>query len=355
MNHSRPPERPSFLITIDTEGDNLWSRPREVTTHNADHLPRFQELCERHGLKPTYLTDWDMVHSPAFAAFARAIVEREVGEIGMHLHAWNTPPLWPLTVDDDYHHHYLIEYPEDQMREKVRVLTAELEHTFGTKMISHRAGRWSLDDRYARILAASGYLVDCSVTPHVSWKPVPGAPQGNGGTDFSSYPERSYFLDLEDIARPGSSPLLEVPVSIVHRRRAPLVEMADTLLGDKLAVVGRRIRGRFPPYTWLRPNGRNLQDLLTVLGVALEDGRDHVEFMLHSSELMPGGSPTFPRVEDITRLYSHLEAVFSVASQHVVGQTLAEYHRRFAARHAPDRAASDSGAAQARDGKESRR
>ncbi len=35
---------PRFLITIDTEGDNLWSLPREITTSNAKFLPRFQNL-----------------------------------------------------------------------------------------------------------------------------------------------------------------------------------------------------------------------------------------------------------------------------------------------------------------------
>ena len=58
--------RPAFLITIDTEGDNLWSRPRTMTTRNAEYLPRFQELCETYGLKPTYLTNWEMTNSPAF-------------------------------------------------------------------------------------------------------------------------------------------------------------------------------------------------------------------------------------------------------------------------------------------------
>ena len=45
--------RPAFLVTIDTEGDDLWSRPREIGTRNAAFLPRFQALCEAHGLKPT--------------------------------------------------------------------------------------------------------------------------------------------------------------------------------------------------------------------------------------------------------------------------------------------------------------
>src|SRR5215831_8388473 len=92
--------RPAFLITIDTEGDNLWSRPREITTRNAHYLPRFQALCERHSLKPTYLTTWEMVQSDAFRRFAFKARGRGAAEIGMHLHAWNSPPCMSLTKDD---------------------------------------------------------------------------------------------------------------------------------------------------------------------------------------------------------------------------------------------------------------
>ena len=84
--------RPSFLITIDTEGDDQWSRRGEVTTENARFLPRFQELCERYGLKPTYLTNYEMAKSPAFQPFGREVLRRGTAEIGMHLHAWNSPP-----------------------------------------------------------------------------------------------------------------------------------------------------------------------------------------------------------------------------------------------------------------------
>ena len=48
----------ALLITIDTEGDRLWSRPTTVETRNAEYLPRFQSLCERYGFKPTYLTNY---------------------------------------------------------------------------------------------------------------------------------------------------------------------------------------------------------------------------------------------------------------------------------------------------------
>ena len=70
---------PAFLISIDTEGDDLWSVPEEVTTENARYLPRFQSLCERHGLKPTWLTNYEMAESPAFGEFAHDVLRRGTG------------------------------------------------------------------------------------------------------------------------------------------------------------------------------------------------------------------------------------------------------------------------------------
>ena len=42
-------KKPFFLLTIDTEPDNLWNKQRNITTCNADYLPRFQTLCEKYG------------------------------------------------------------------------------------------------------------------------------------------------------------------------------------------------------------------------------------------------------------------------------------------------------------------
>ena len=132
---------PAFIITIDTEGDDLWSRPRTITTQNSRYLPRFQQLCERHGFKPTYLTNYEMSLDPCFVAFGKRAAKDKVAEIGMHLHAWNSPPLTPLTDDDDHHQPLLVEYPHDVLYEKVKFLTHHLERIFELKMISHRAGR----------------------------------------------------------------------------------------------------------------------------------------------------------------------------------------------------------------------
>lgn len=316
--------KPVFLITVDTEGDNLWARPREVTTRNAEFLPRFQELCERYGLRPTYLVTYEMVFSSTFREFGEDVLRRNTAEIGMHLHAWNSPPLVPRTPDDLHHQPYLIEYPEPVMAEKIRVLTELLEDTFEVKMRSHRAGRWAFNETYARLLVRHSYLADCSVTPHVTWGGHLGAPDGAGGPDYRRFPEDPYFVDLEDISRPGSSPLLEVPMTVVPSGLPRLEPVRARLASGSFL---RRAVNRFlPAVHWLRPDRRNLPHMLRIVHRAVQQRRIHLEFMVHSSELMPGGSPLFPDRAHIEQLYGDLEALFELVSRTCTSATVSEFY-----------------------------
>jgi hypothetical protein len=178
----------SFLITIDTEGDDIWSRRSVTETRNASFLPRFQLLCEKFGLKPTYLVNHEMANDRGFVEFGRDLIARGAGEIGMHLHAWNSPPINPLTSNDSWCQPFLIEYPEDEIRKKIEFHTHFLEDAFGVKMLSHRSGRWALNAFYADVLREFGFKVDCSVTPHVDWRSTKGDPDGAGGTDYRGFP-----------------------------------------------------------------------------------------------------------------------------------------------------------------------
>ncbi|AMO46555.1 hypothetical protein GA0061071_10635 [Kosakonia oryzendophytica] len=312
--------KPAFLITIDTEGDNLWQKHDSITTENAKYLPRFQQLCEKYGFKPVYLTNYEMAIDPAYIEFAKDVIARGTAEIGMHLHAWNSPPTAPLTDDDWRYKPYLIEYSDAVMRDKVSYMTQLLEETFQTKMVSHRAGRWAFDERYARLLLEHGYQVDCSVTPKVNWQPAKGAPHGMGGTDYRDFPQRAYFLDENDIRREGNSSLLEVPMSIQHKHSA---------LMNSIKQGYDRLRGkvRSPSVHWLRPMGGNNDTMKRVVEQTLSQGNDYVEYMLHSSEYMPGGSPTFKNEHDIERLYEDLDAFFAWLAPKTQGMTLAEYYQ----------------------------
>ena len=300
---------PAFVITIDTERDNAWARSGISTTENAKYLPRFQDLCEKHGLKPTYLTTYEMARDPDFVRFARAAEARKAAEVGMHLHAWDSPPVErPLTPNDERFHPYLMEFPIDLMRAKVRNVTALLEDTFGHKMTSHRAGRWGFDTTYASVLAEEGYEVDCSVTPYVSWESHKGDPAQDGGPDFRFYPQDPYRMHASDVSKPGTGPILQIPMSIV-----PRLPVSQRLIPAAL-LRRRKVQGlaqRLLPNDWLRPSPGNLGSMQRVVRTCLAQERSYAMFMTHSSELMPGGSPYFPTAEHIERLYQSLDVLFA--------------------------------------------
>jgi hypothetical protein len=313
---------PAFLITVDTEGDDLWSQPGKITTKNARFLPRFQSLCEKYGFRPSWLVNFEMAECPEFV------------EVGMHLHGWNSPPIRPLTDDDYRHQPYLFEYPEPVMREKIHFMTDLLEERFERKMVVHRAGRWGLNATYARLLVEHGYRVDCSVTPHLSWQMYPGDPLASGGPDFTSFPDEPYYLDLEQLDHPGKSPLLEVPVSVLPRQ----CKLLNCCLEHAPTFLCRAIGRFFPAYDWLAPRDRwaNRQGMFRILRHAIEARRPCVELATHSSELMPGGSPFFPHEKSIERLYDVLESLFSEATRSFRGMTLENFAEEFSGRATAD-------------------
>lgn len=313
---------PAFLITIDTEGDDLWGRPRQVTTHNTAYLPRFAQLCEEFGFKPTWLTNYEMAMDPDFVRLGREALRRGTAEIGMHLHAWNSPPIMSLTDDDMRHQPYLVEYPPEVMEAKIDFMTRLLRERFEAPIVSHRAGRWAMDNTYAKLLAQHGYLVDCSVTPQVSWAAAPGNPAGTGGTDYRHFPDQPYVMDLDRIDRAGQSPILELPVSVIRSRLNRLAPLAY-----QLPVLRRWAWRHQPDLLWLYPDGRNLAHMLCVVRDAVARKRPYLEMVLHSSELMPGGRETLRDGASIERLYNDLRALFSVITRSFVGMTLAQFRQ----------------------------
>lgn len=330
MSAAQPVSPPFFLVTIDTEGDNLWAAPKEITTRNSGFLSRFQDTCERYGIRPTYLTNYEMVQCGVFREFAHDVLRRNAGEVGMHLHAWNSPPIEPLTPDDFAHLPYLVEYSERVMREKIRVMTAELEEAFSVKMCSHRAGRWNIDRRYVALLIEAGYSVDCSVTPGISWRQYKGNPMGEGGADYTRFPHHAYWMGPSDISTPGiGSSLLEVPMTILQAEDSLWESWRNTFRRLRSAGLGKSGSDRQPERAarWLRPNGRNRREMISTIKIVCAERRQYAEFMLHSSELMPGGSPTFRTPHSIDRLYDDLHALFSEVQRTCISATLAEFQQ----------------------------
>jgi len=306
---------PAFIITVDTEGDNVWARSQTTTTRNAAWLPGFQELAQRHGFRPTWLVNWEMAHDAACVEFLHDVLARNAGEVGLHLHGWDTPPLESLTSDDNQHHPYLDEYPESRQTAKLDGLKGFLEDTFQRPMRSHRAGRWGLNGNTVRWLSENSFAADCSVCPGVDWRSTKGDPRGHGGPDFRTAPHEPYFLDELDVTKPAAHPsanaVLEVPMTIATPR--------SNITGLVMEAFSKR-------HHWLRPNGHNGVAMRQRVDEAVENEQAHLMFMIHSSELMPGGSPTFRTEVSVAKMKEDLAALFAHAqARGCAGQTVAEF------------------------------
>ena len=299
-----------FMISVDTEGDNQWDTSKGISTENTKYLPRFQELCEKYGFKPVWLTNYEMAQDDEFVSFFKAKQEENKCEIGMHLHAWYTPPEYKLEKKTDARD-YLIEYPTDVMEQKIETMTNLLEEKFEQRPVSHRSGRWAMDDRYFELLKKFGYKVDCSVTPHADWSMHPGK-TGMGGTNYSDYSEVPYFT---------KESLLEIPVTI--RKMNFLNKEKITNPYNGLKEIKHAITGTIQWLRFFDPKSKYAVEKLS--DKVIKEGTDAL-FMIHSSELMPGGSPNFANEAEIDKLYQGMDCVFKkFAEKGYLGITMRDY------------------------------
>lgn len=293
----------SFVITIDTESDNQWNVENVQSTKNSKYIPRFQELCEKYYFRPVYLVDYSMANDEFLVEYLSECVYRGACEIGMHLHAWDTPPFVSFDKKSE-NRPYLVEYPEEIMEAKIKTLNELLNAKFDCEIVSHRAGRWAMNDEYFSLLKKYGYKVDCSYTPGINWKKVTGSKEG--GPNYSKVNKNAHFHK--------ESGILEVPATVSRLNYFKNKSIREAVK----FLVGRNV--------WLRPALFSNDEMKTLI----EHNKSSIsEFMMHSSELMPGGSPYFENEEAIEILYERLELFFAEMSTTHEGKTLQEIYNVF--------------------------
>ena len=294
-----------FIVTIDTEGDNLWSwKPgKEIHTENALYIPRFQELCERYDIKPVYLVNYEMAMDARFISYIKMKADAGTCEIGMHCHAWNTPPLYELK-NNFCGNPYITEYPEDVMFEKMKFMTDLLQDKFNRKMVSHRAGRWASNNTMFQILSELGYSADCSWVSKMNLSALPGASVSTG-FNYQEVENRVYQI---------KDGLFEIPMSAMHMHHFEGKSIRNVA---KNMLIGQDV--------WLRPATTTSNLMIRIIDKMLKDKVNYIEFMIHSSELMPGGSPYCKTDEQVEIFYKRIENVFKYITDKCDGLTLANY------------------------------
>jgi hypothetical protein len=299
-----------LIVTIDTEADNQWDHGRPLSTQNVEYWQPFQDLCEKYAIFPTYLITSEIATNPQAVKFLRPLVEANKAEVGAHLHPWTTPPFRddPGLRCNDPLHAYPSELPPDLLRDKLEILTNQIEAAIKRRPTSFRAGRFGFDSVCAGILKQLGYMVDSSVTPLISWKKDHG--YRGRGPDFSCEKITPYWVGSEI-----GNQLLEMPVTILFTiaflKRFPLLQHGYHLLQKLQSNSLIPLNLLVPQPLWMRPFRRTtIKHLISGWRTAEQMELQNVIMMFHSSELMPGASKQRPDKESVIRVMGLLEDFF---------------------------------------------
>ena len=302
----------NFILTIDTEADNQWDHGSELSVKNIAFLPRFQNLCSKYNIKPTYLVTSEVCED----GFARELLSdyhlTGQAEIGAHLHSWTTLPFLNEAGYryNDVNHAFANELPVILLKEKLKNLTNQIEKSFGIRPTSFRSGRYGFNENVARILVENSYLVDSSITPYTNWSKYEGIPGGEGGPDFSEKTPFPYKFNY-----PNGS-LLELPVTILPTRfpfnrintfaKSYFRQVDNSIM---LRILRRLLYQNQP--LWLRPyNWTTVDHFKEMIVTAKAIKLPYMVMIFHSSELMPGSSIYRADNKAIEKLYELLENFF---------------------------------------------
>jgi hypothetical protein len=296
----------ALLVGIDTEGDNQWSAEARLrpTYENIYALPRLHALFRRHGVRPTYLITHPVACDPRSAEVLRGLRESGTCEIGAHHHAWETPP---CTEDDVRRHVYAHDLPPGRFDAQLESLTHAIASAVGERPCSYRSGRFGFSADHVRPLEERGYTVDSSVAPlfYEAHK---------GGPDFADAPLAPYRLSYDHATRPGTSRVLELPLSCALNRRLPVALQLAWARAPKPYTTKRVLKklGIVRPL-WLRPSYSSLDDMLALARRLAGSGVPLLNVLFHSSEAIVGGSPYNCTASELDAFLDRLDRFLAAA------------------------------------------
>jgi hypothetical protein len=296
-----------LLVGIDTEGDNQWDAAARINQRfeNIYALPTLHALFARHGVRPTYLITHPVAADARSAAVLRALKGRGDCEIGAHHHAWETPP---CTADDIRKHSYAASLPRAQFEAQLSCLTSAIADAIGERPVSYRSGRFGFSAAHVAALEQQGYRIESSVAPLF----YEGHKQG---PDFVEAPLTPYYLAYDSATRPGTSNLLEIPVSAALNRRVPKPLQYLYARAPRPYTTKRVLRKLGVAHVrWLRPSYSSLEDMKTLARDLSHAGEPVLNLLFHSSEAIVGGSPYNRTESELAAFCDRLERFFEYAT-----------------------------------------
>jgi len=314
-----------LLVGIDTEGDNQWDAAARANQQfsNIYALPRLHALFARHGVRPTYVITYPVARDSRSAEVLRGLLAGGDCEIGAHHHAWETPP---CNDEDVRRHPYASTLPRYQFESQLASLTESISSAVGVRPVSYRSGRFGFSANHVSALERLGYLVESSVAPlfYEAHK---------GGPEFVEAPLTPYFLAYDSATRPGTSGVLEVPVSCALDRRLPRRLQYAYARAPRPYFTKRALRAlRVVTLRWLRPSYSSLPDMIALARTLARSNEPVLNLLFHSSEAIVGGSPYNRTPAELEAFFERLERFFAFATRELRAApvTFAEFRRAYA-------------------------
>jgi len=312
-----------FVVTVDTEADDAWTRPADIQLVNLRQIPRFQDLCDKYEVVPTYLLAYECAAREDALSILKPLADKRRCEIGHHLHVWTTPPFQnerPDGIDHDWIHAFQFQLPDSLFAEKAEVLRQAIEDGFGQSPTSHRAGRWGIDQRTVDWLVSKDFVAESSKCPGMRlMMQGPGiklsVPPGRRIAAAEYNMQRNPYLWPSTDGIGSREDIVELPATVdVPSGLAPTLcrrFMALQWPGEFFALrVYRRLGGE----RMLRPDPRYAPgELPRIIESAIRQGVTVINLMLHSSELALHCSPFTTTQQDLESIWTHLEEAFRYA------------------------------------------
>jgi hypothetical protein len=293
-----------FAVSIDTEEGWDWNAGWPVRSHSMDNvrvLPRFAQLCEKHGAKTTWFANWSVMNDRWCRDIMLGIAARPGVEVGMHIHPWLTPPHDSKT-SAAARWSFLHNHSEAQVHAKLSSVY-ELFEKEGLRPTSFRGGRYSSGGAIHNFLLLKGFVADCSVVPFTAW-PDDGAP------DF-----RRRDLGPRRIAHPsGGHALWEVPLTLGFTRSSfrwwsMCFNTIEHSFLRRLRIIGVLGKLGIVQRVWLNFEATPLQDMISFLVVLRSLAVPFVILTVHSSSLAVGGNPYSASEDRVCQVWERADRV----------------------------------------------
>ena len=320
-----------FAVTVDTEEEWDWSSgyPTGPTrTENIHRLPDFQAACERHGAAVTYFVNRAVLDAPAARAVIVKLAQRPRVEIGMHIHPWNTPPLQPVEkvpVRDSFLHNL----PPELALAKLNAVYTSFRDS-GLAPVSFRGGRYSTSpwiQEWLRTAALSRTARCCHSRPgktrahRTTTRAIPSRCECRG---------RRRYGNCRSAWRSRACPFAFWNRVLATAERPPWRYLHTVGIMQKLGIFRK---------SWLNYENPFWDGMRQLVRVLQRANVPYLCFTVHSSSLLPGGSPYAATAADVDRIFSRIHDSLQFLSGDATFKpaTIVEIARALEAEHARHR------------------